>query len=319
MTTSTAERRGATRGTAPDYRMYTVEVAAKRRLCPSFLRLTLAGEGLRTFGIAGPDQRVKLMIPRPGRTVDDVPTGYDWYPRWQAMPEDIRPTMRTYTVRAYRPEAGELDIDFVLHGGDHGGPASEWASSAELGDRVALVGPDRPGTGRLWGCEWLPPETATRLLLAGDETAVPAVGAILESLPSNAVGIACLEVPTANDRQEWTKPAGVDVRWLARDGAVPHGALLEPAVSASLSELREPGAPAERHEGDEPDVDTALLWDVPGDLGGEVDCHAGEFYGWLAGEAGVIKRLRRLLVHERGIPRTAVSFMGYWRQGRCLV
>ncbi|MDQ3221923.1 MAG: siderophore-interacting protein, partial [Gemmatimonadota bacterium] len=58
------------------------------------------------------------------------------------------------------------------------------------------------------------------------------------------------------------------------------------------------------------DVDNAIPWDVPGDsqpLGG--------VYAWLAGEAGVIKNLRRLLVTGAGLHRPSVAFMGYWREG----
>jgi NADPH-dependent ferric siderophore reductase len=46
------------------------------------------------------------------------------------------------------------------------------------------------------------------------------------------------------------------------------------------------------------------------------DGTAGPLYAWLAGEAGVIRTLRRHLVAERGMDRHAVAFMGYWRIGR---
>ncbi len=318
MRTSTAERRES--GHAPRYRVYTVEVARTRRLGPSFVRLTLTGDDLRDFGAGGPDQRVKLMLPQVGRTMADVPAGPDWHAAWKAMPGDVRPSMRTYTVRAYRPHLAEIDIDFVLHGiaGGHGGPASQWAARARPGDRAGLVGPDRPGIGRMWGCEWSPPDSATSILLAGDETAVPAMGAILESLPAHTTGIACVEVPATGDPQPWDAPSGVDVRWLIRDrarGTAPHGSMLETAVAESLTDL---GARGRRRGSgvEDVDIDNAVLWDVPGRGGDERD--GRELYGWLAGEAGVIKRLRRMMVDERAVPRTAVAFMGYWRQGRAL-
>ncbi|WP_433868636.1 siderophore-interacting protein [Saccharopolyspora sp. CA-218241] len=307
--TSTAVRGGTEH--RPLWRMFTVEVARVQRLCPNFVRLTFTGEHLDTFGAGGADQRIKLALPQPGRTVADVPDGEDWYQRWLAMPDPIRPVLRTYTVRAFRPEHRELDVDFVLHGLDsgHGGPASTFAAGARPGDVIALLGPDRPGSGRPWGCEWAPPSEASRLVLAGDETAVPAIGSILEALPADARGIACLEVPSPADRQEWAVPAGVDVRWLARGGA-PHGALLEPAVGGALDELRTRGTGTAVL--DDVDVDTTALWEVPerGEPG------ADDLYGWLAGEAAVIKRLRRLLVNDYGIPRGSVAFMGYWREGR---
>ena len=307
----TTMRTGRRRAEAPEYRMHVVEVTRSERLGPSFVRLTFAGECLRGFGAGGYDQRIKLVLPRPGCSVADVPDGSDWYPRWLAMPDDVRPTLRTYTVRAHRPEDAELDIDFVLHGVDdgHGGPASTWAANTAPGDTVALLGPDRPGSGRMWGCEWCPPETARRLVLAGDETAVPAVAAIVESLPADARGTVCVEVPTAGDIQTWDTPAGVEVRWSVREGSAPHGRLLEQSVSRALAELCARSSSAIELE--DVDVDTGPLWEVP------EDGFTGDLYGWIAGEAAVIKRLRRLMVNDYGLPRSAVAFMGYWREGRC--
>ncbi|MGH3752627.1 MAG: siderophore-interacting protein [Pseudonocardiaceae bacterium] len=308
-------------GRVPQHRVYFVEVARTERLGPSFVRVTFTGECLRAFGSGGADQRIKLMLPQPGRTVSDIPSGRSSYAAWQAMPEEIRPTRRSYTVRAHRPEMGELDIDFVLHGADggHGGPASAWALTARPGDGAALAGPDRPGVGRMWGCEWSPPGTAKRLIIAGDETAVPAVAAIVESLPPDARGVVCVEVPTAGDRQCWDVPDRVEVRWLVRwraAGSAPRGSLLEAAVAEILAGLRGPDPPAAGAGDVDVDVDTSRLWDVPDRSACGPDAPGGELYAWLAGEAGVIRRLRRLMVSDHGVPRTAVAFMGYWRQGR---
>ncbi len=299
---------------APEYRLYFVEVARSERLGPTFVRVTFTGECLRTFGAGGVDQRIKLLLPQPGRTVADIPSGPGWYAAWQEMPPERRPTMRTYTVRTHRPEVAELDIDFVLHGaaGGHGGPASAWAAKVRPGDTAALVGPDRPGSGRMWGCAWSPPETARRLIIAGDETAVPAVASIIEALPPQARGVVCVEVPTVGDRQNWDVPDRVEVRWLVRrddTGSAPHGSLLEAAVTEVLTELCGPDTHPAGTGLEDVDLDTATLWDVP-------DGSTGELYAWLAGEATVIKRLRRLMVNDFGVTRTAVAFMGYWRQGR---
>jgi NADPH-dependent ferric siderophore reductase len=335
------------RAAAPVYRTYPVHVAAAETLGPNFRRLTFAGEQLRGFGAGGDDQRIKLVLPQPGQSVEDLPSGEDWYVEWRAMPDAERPTMRTYTVRAFRPEVGELDVDFVLHGVDAGtpGPAASWAATASFGDQVGLIGPDRPGRGRMWGCEWAPPLTADRLLLAGDETAVPAMAVILESLPSDARGTVCVEVPHPDDRQPWRHPHGIDVRWLARGGGsgappAPHGSLLEAAVAEAMDSMcgrrqiplgaGQPvvagpveGTVAGPVEGTVEGTvagtvadggDAAVLWEVPEP--GDQDTGPGELYGWLAGEAGMIKRLRRMMVQEYGVARTAVAFMGYWRLGR---
>lgn len=296
----------------PEYRLFPVDVSHVHQLGPSFVRITFAGDCLRSFGAGGDDQRIKIVLPQPGRSITDFPDGPDWYSAWLGLPERIRPVLRTYTVRAHRPERAELDVDFVLHGLDAGtsGPASNWAATTVPGDRIGLLGPDRPGGGRLWGCEWAPPDSTSDLVLAGDETAVPAVAAILESLPDTARGIACLEVPHRRDRQEWNGPPGVDVRWFYRDDHdTEHGALLETALPEAVRELQ-PHHTADGAPLDDIDVDSDALWEVP-DEGPR-----GRLYGWLAGEAGVIKRLRRHLVSERGLARESVAFMGYWRHGR---
>ncbi|RRO20399.1 siderophore-interacting protein [Saccharopolyspora rhizosphaerae] len=307
MTMARSRRTAAER---PAYRLFPVEVAHVRRLGPSFVRITFSGACLSEFGFGGHDQRIKVVLPKPGRSLADFPDGEDWYARWLDLPEDVRPDLRTYTVRHYRPETCEVDVDFVLHGLDdgHAGPASTFAAGARPGEVIGLLAPDRPGSGRMWGCEWAPPASADRLVLAGDETAVPALAAIVESLPADARGVVCVEVPEEGDRQRWSVPAGVEVRWYGRAGA-PHGKLLCEAVTEALRELCPAGGTGVRVELEDVDVDTGLLWEVP-------ESSSGSIYGFLAGEAAVIKRLRRLLVDEHGVPKQAVAFMGYWREGR---
>jgi NADPH-dependent ferric siderophore reductase len=304
---------GTVNSTAPDepqWLFYDTVVARTRRLGPSFVRLTLTGPGLRTFGVAGGDQRLKIVLPRGGADIGELlGRGSSWPDAYRAIPVERRPLLRTYTVRSARPELAEIDIDVILHGvGDgHAGPAASWAAAAGPGDRLVVLGPDRPGRGRAWGVEWAPPAAARKLLLAGDETAVPAVAAILESLvPGPRLVTALLEVPTAGDVQDLTVPDGVTVRWLPRNRC-DRGELLLTAVHAALCELGVAGRPGPVPE--EVDVDAQLLWDVP-----DPDAAAG-CYAWLAGEAGMVKQLRRRLVGDLGVPRGAVAFMGYWRLG----
>ncbi len=308
----TAARTGRIASAKPEYRLFPVVVNRVLRLGPSFVRITFGSACLSGFGFGGLDQRIKIVLPKPGRPLGDFPEGDNWYPRWLDLPDDVRPDLRTYTVRAYRPHAREVDVDFVLHGLDdgHAGPASTFAATARPGQVIGLFAPDRPGSGRMWGCEWSPPASADRLVLAGDETAVPALAAIVESLPSDSHGVVCVEVPDIGDEQEWERPAGVDVRWYARAGA-PHGKLLTEGVAEALRELR-PVRDASPRQSElvDVDVDTGALWEVP-------EAATGSIYGFLAGEAAMIKRLRRLLIDEHGVPEQAVAFMGYWREGRC--
>ena len=303
------------------YRQFRVQVAQVRRLSPAFVRITFSGDELTAFGAGGFDQRIKVILPGPAGTLADLPGGDDWYQRWRDLPTARRPVLRTYTVRATRPAQAEVDVDFVLHGvaGGHPGPAARWAALARPGDEAVLVGPDRPGSGRAWGCAWSPPADAWRLLLAGDETAVPAVCAVLEGLPDGTDVTALLEVPTTAARLRVARPAGADVRWFARDGGGhahsgghAHGEQLSRAVRETVARWASPPpTAAARDDIDDIAVDATVLWDVP-----EADAPGDGLYIWLAGEAAVIRSLRRHLIGDLGLPRGAVACMGYWRHGR---
>ncbi|MET7834715.1 siderophore-interacting protein [Micromonospora sediminicola] len=292
---------------AAPWRVFTVEVRALRRLGPSFLRVTFAGPDLDRFADNGYDQRIKLALPAVEGASAELPAGPDWYQRWRELPAGRRSPIRTYTVRAVRPEASEVDVDMALHG--DGGPATRWARRARLGDRLAMVGPDAGWPGVHGGVEFAAPVGAT-LLLAGDETAAPAICAILERLPADACGYAVVEVPEPGDELPCRAPAGVTVTWLPRAGA-PHGSRLTPAVTGLADRLLPvPAAPVAAVPPAEVDVDREILWEVPQRPDG------APLYAWLAGEAAVIRGLRRHLVADRGVDRRAVAFMGYWRAGR---
>ena len=299
----------------PAYRTFAVRVSRLQRLSPSFLRVTFSGPDMAEFATNGYDQRIKVMLPLPGRGLVDCPSGPDWYGEWRALPADRQVPIRTYTIRALRPEAGEIDVDFVLHGAT--GPASAWAEEATVGDDVVLVGPDARFDGPTGGFEWHPPADASCLLLVGDETAVPAICAIVETLPAGQRAHVLLEVPTAGDALNVAAPAGVQVTWLPRrpeDGGTPatRGTLLTAAVIDAVRELSDLLAPTPAADLDDVDVDEGILWEVPEE--GALP-HSG-MYAWLAGEAGVVKGLRRHLVQEVGVDRRSVAFMGYWREGR---
>lgn len=312
----------------PPTRAYRTRVCARRQLSPHFTRLTFHDAELAHFGTGGLDQRIKLMLRRADGGLPDVglfeeprPAMMQWYQRWRALPEDERNPIRTYTVRAVRPAACEIDVDFALHGAE--GPASAWAMGAREGDEMIIIGPDaRAETGN-GGIAW-DPGAATEVLLAGDETAAPAICSVLESLDERYTGQAFIEVPTAADVLETGLRADVAVHWLARDDR-PHGAALTEAVRAWGREhgptVAAGGTTAGRATGTtadttasgeltDPDPAASPLWEVP------EASQRGRWYAWLAGEAGIITGLRRHLVKDLGIDRRCVSFMGYWRTGR---
>ncbi|MET8353172.1 siderophore-interacting protein [Micromonospora sp. NPDC005206] len=288
------------------WRLFTVEVRAVRRLSPSFVRVTFTGSDLDRFADNGYDQRIKLALPLPGQREVRLPEGPDWYAKWRALPEHLRNPVRTYTVRAVRPDLAEVDVDLVLHGDS--GPATRWAARVRAGDEIAILGPDAGYDGDHGGIEFQP-SAAGSLLLAGDETAVPAISGICERLPRDARGTVVLEVPDIDDVLPLAAPPRVEVRWLVR-GADGHGSRLVPAVAAAAGELLAGDATGAAQPVADVDVDTEILWEVPDEV------PPVPLYAWLAGEAGVIRTLRRHLVAERGLDRRAVAFMGYWRLGR---
>ncbi|NDL58475.1 siderophore-interacting protein [Phytoactinopolyspora mesophila] len=304
---------------APPWRPFRVVVAHLTRLSPAFLRITFTGDDLDQFGHDGPDQRIKLYVPRPGQSIPDFsPT--DWYTQYRNSDPDVRGHIRTYTIRAVRPELRELDVDFVLHG--HAGlgpvgPAASWAADARIGDELAVIGPNRVFPHDSRGHEWNPPPGARDLIIAGDETAVPAISGILETLrlAGTAARVrAFLEVPEPADVVELSAPGHSEITWLPRhrpDGtAVPHGQQLVDAVRSATFE-----APAAARDDtsvvDTVDIDLEILWEVAASATSPV-------YAWVAGEAGAVKAIRRHLVRERGVDKGAVTFMGYWRLGRSL-
>jgi NADPH-dependent ferric siderophore reductase len=301
----------------PAYRSFHANVRRVERLSPHFTRVTFAGDELTGFGTAGLDQRVKVVLPVAGRGFADFPDGDDWYRAWRELPTERRNVFRTYTVRAVRPEAGEVDIDFALHGDL--GPASAWATRTVPGDEIIIIGPDELSPDRAVGIDFRPGVVDT-VLLAGDETAAPAICAILEQLPAHAAGVAIIEVASPLDALEVHAPAAVEVRWLARDGADVHGDRLVPVVRDWVArncsaDGRPTGDSVDAARAlaaaEQADLDDAPLWDVPEGRSLDGDC-----YAWLAGEASVITALRRFLVREAGLDRRQVAFMGYWRRGR---
>lgn len=298
-----------------------VEVLRVDRISPSFVRVELGGACLAEFGVDGPlyDQRIKLIFPgaagRPPRIVPDE----TWYAGWLALPEEERGHMRTYTVRELRGTGTDarLVVDIVVHADDHGevGPGCAWGQRAAVGDRLVLIGPRR---GEPWGGIEFDPGTAGRLLLVGDETALPAIAAILAELPWRAAGAAFIEVPHPADVQALRHPEGVDVVWLVRDGR-PHGARLHAAVLDHLGVGSAPAAVGPDDEEVDPD-----LWETPtysssgediGSTATAVGHDLEDLYAWIAGEAGVVTGLRRVLVRDLGVDRRQVAFMGYWRKG----
>ncbi|PCG86556.1 NADPH-dependent ferric siderophore reductase [Streptomyces sp. WZ.A104] len=223
--------------TAPDvapFRFFDLTVLRTRRLGPSILRITLGGPGAEGFRAGGRDQSLSLFLPRPGRREAVVPEGENgaWYPKWRALPEDVRAVMRSYTVRAQRalPDGStEVDIDFALHG--EGGPASRWALTAAAGDRLKALGPVVADNTSV---RFRPPAGTDWVLIHADETALPAAAAILEWLPADMPARVWLEVPCTEDRQALNTAAKARITWLVRSEEAVSG--VEAVRAAELPE-----------------------------------------------------------------------------------
>jgi NADPH-dependent ferric siderophore reductase len=283
------------------------------RLSPHFLRIHFRGEQLTHFGRAGLDQRIKLVLPHLDGSISDVgqhspgdPAG-DWHARWRALDDARRNPFRTYTIRRFDPAAAQVTVDFALH--TDPGPAGAWAAAATPGQEVLIIGPDERSPDSRIGLDWHP-GSASDVLLAGDETAAPAICSILESLPLHVRARAFIEVPAAADRLPIAGNGLTTVTWIARDDAA-HGQRLYDAVERWTTDAGHILAAARGDVSIPPpdvDVDRELLWDSPDD-------GPGAFYAWIAGEAAMVKRLRSMLVADLGIDRSRVAFMGYWRRG----
>lgn len=258
--------------------VHTFEVVRTEQLTPHVTRVVLGGNGFDTFTPGDhTDSYVKLVF-----VADDVDVSSLEQPltldSFNALPAQHRPTVRTYTVRKADPERREITIDFVVHG-DHG-VAGPWAASATPGRRLFVMGPSGA---------YSPDPAADWHLFAGDESAVPAISAALESLPANAIGKVFLEVAGPEDEIELQAPAGVEVSWIYR---------------GSRADL----APEESAGDHAPLIDAVK----------ETPWLPGQVQVFIHGEAqAVMHNLRSYIRKERGVDATwASSISGYWRRGR---
>ena len=237
-------------------------VARTERLTARMMRVTLHGEELDGFVLDQPAASVRLLLPQPGDHELTMPA---WTGNEFLLPSGERPAIRTLTPRRYDAARRELDVDVVLHGQ---GAASRWAGEAAPGDRVAVSGPGRG---------YLVPDAAT-FLLVGDETALPAIGQLLEALPHAANVNVLVEVASPEARFALPDHPSAEVSWLeSNSNDAPGDRLVDAVTQASL----EPG--------------TVI---------------------WAAGEAAAMQRLRRHLFEERGLSRREATVRGYWKHGR---
>ncbi len=173
-------------------RLLTVKDAF--HLTPNMIRVIFSGPELEGFPTGCDGGNCKLLLPSPGETKEDFAT---------RLATGHKLVKRTYTVRSFDAQTGELIIDFVDHGDN--GPASQWANHAKSGDFLGFAGPSGPKVTN-FDADWF--------LVAADPSAIPVAAATLEAMPNNAKGIAIFEVTSIEDKQCIDIPEGIDVHWL---------------------------------------------------------------------------------------------------------
>ncbi|MEM7291605.1 MAG: siderophore-interacting protein [Pseudomonadota bacterium] len=176
-------------------RLLTVKRAS--RITPNMIRVTFSGPELVDFPTGREGGNCKIMLPQEGQ---------DRASFAQQLNDGPKPVTRTYTVRHFRADRLELDVDFVAHGNDgHAGPACEWAENASEGSFCGFAGPSQPKMTEFYA-DWY--------LLAADMSALPVVSAALEAMPDDAKGVAVFEVLSDEDVQDLKKPEGIEINWI---------------------------------------------------------------------------------------------------------
>jgi NADPH-dependent ferric siderophore reductase len=252
----------------PSSYLTRLSVLRAHDVTPAMRRLVLGGPELSQLverWSGDTDAYVKIAFLAPGV---DYPEQIDLAEIRESHPAEHWPVLRTYTIRRLDPEAGELWIDFVVHGDE--GLAGPWATRAQVGEVVHLRGP---------GGAYRPDPEADHQLLVGDEAAIPAILAAIESLRPGQRATAFVEVDGPEHEQPVVTDGDVEVHWLHR-------------------------APA--HAGTTTLLDEAVrAWPWPG----------GRVQIFVHGESGLLKSVRPYLVKERGVERRDVSVSAYWRLG----
>ncbi len=229
-------------------------------LSPRMVRITLVGDELEGLEITEPAASVRLLVPSVGSDELVIPT---WNGNEFLLPDGGRPIIRTFTPRRFDPVSLELDLDIVIH---PGGAVSTWVDGAGIGAAAAVSGPGRGYT--------VDPD-AVGFVLGGDETAIPAIGQLLEAIPATIPVHVVIEVADPAARLELGEGDNVTVVWVDLDSAATPGDALAPALAAA------------------PIVSDAKVW--------------------VAGEAAAMHRIRQHLFDERGLARRDATVRGYWK------
>jgi NADPH-dependent ferric siderophore reductase len=232
-----------------------VEVIRVEKQSGGFVRVVLGGGALEAFVWPGAGSHLKFFPPAATEISPPIREG-------EPPP---RPPSRTYTPRSFDPARGELVIDFLLHGE---GLCSKWAASAKPGDHVKVSVPRavfHTAPGAIWQ------------LLAGDDSAIPAISTIIETGLAVPTEVLIETSSGAGDRPVLPDHPLGSIEWVTADQDRP-GAALEEALGR---------------------------WVAP----------VGDGSLWIGAEAAAVRRIRKVLLEQRSISPDALVTRGYWREG----
>ena len=236
-------------------------VVRTEQLARRLVRLVLGGDGLTGFVSTGfTDQYVNALFIPEGASYT-APFDVD-----EAKAGDHPPKGRRETVRRWNADVGELTLDIVTHGDE--GYAGRFANHAVEGDRLQVTGPSGG---------YAPRSDADWHLLVGDESALPAIAASLDAMPTGSRALAVVVVDGHDDRITLDSPAYLDLVWVHRDD----------------------------HPGD-PDLLLRAVEDLV--------FPSGAPHAFVHGEAGEVRAIRKHLLGDRGVPHEGQSISPYWRR-----
>ncbi|MDA5555538.1 siderophore-interacting protein [Shimia sp. MMG029] len=163
-----------------------LEVLRTEMVTPNMRRVVFGGQEITTIPEGYEGGYIKLIFP-------DAP---------HSTPDRV--VMRTYSIRAFDADKGEMAVDFALHG-DAGGLATDWAMTVQPGDRILIGGP---------GSVKMVDPAADWVMLAGDMTAIPALMCNFERLTADTKGYVVIEITSEADKQDLNLPEGIELHWV---------------------------------------------------------------------------------------------------------
>lgn len=253
---------------------FLATVIALGRLTPSMIRVVLKLDGGERLIASGhPDEWVRLAVPPDPETPVTLPILME-NGRWERPDGSPNCPNRPYTIRRWDPVTCEMTIDLVAH---EGGVAALWAMNARVGDVVGICNPE----GRFWV-----PKASEWLLMLTDITGLPAVGRVLEELPSDFRAIVHVEVPSDEDCQEIDTVANASIAW-----HICHGLRPERPGYTELSRI------------------ASQIWELP----------QGPGYIYIAGEARAVSESRKHFRDGLGVDKNRIDAIGDWIEGQARV